>query len=57
MLYKMADFPNTRVATMGHFSLFYKVKRDTIFIPAFWGNRQDPKKLMELLKAQQSKGV
>lgn len=25
MLYKAADFPNIRVATMGHFSLFYKI--------------------------------
>jgi plasmid stabilization system protein ParE len=53
MLYKAADFPNMRVATMGHFSLFYKITSDTIIITAFWDNRQDPGKLLELLKAQQ----
>jgi hypothetical protein len=27
MLYKGADFPNMRVAAMGHFSLFYQITR------------------------------
>ena len=48
-LYKAADFPNTRVATMGHFSMFYKTTNDSIIITAFWDNRQDPKKLLKLL--------
>jgi plasmid stabilization system protein ParE len=51
MLYKTADFPDTRVAAMGHFSLFYKVTVETIVITAFWDNRQDQKKLIEILKA------
>lgn len=51
LLYKKADFPDTRVATMGHFSMFYKIVDDTIFIVAFWDNRQDPKKLLTLLKS------
>jgi hypothetical protein len=38
------------MAAMGHFSMFYKIAEDTIIITAFWDNRQDPKKLMELLK-------
>jgi hypothetical protein len=38
------------VAAMGHFSLFYKIKADTIIITAFWDNRQDPKELLKLLK-------
>ena len=57
MLYKTVDFPNTRVATMGHFSLFYQVTDETILITAFWDNRQDPKNLLELLKARHSKEV
>lgn len=52
MLYKTADFPNTRVASMGHFSIFYKVIDEAILITAFWDNRQDPKKLLELLRAK-----
>lgn len=52
LLYKVADFPETRVATMGHFSLFYKITDTTIIITAFWDNRQDPQKLLQLLKEQ-----
>lgn len=51
MLYKPADFPNTRVPSMGHYSIFYKVTDEAILITAFWDNRQDPKKLLELLRA------
>ncbi|MBL7872583.1 MAG: type II toxin-antitoxin system RelE/ParE family toxin [Cyclobacteriaceae bacterium] len=52
LLYKAAEFPNTRVAAMGHFSLFYKISDDAIIITAFWDNRQDPKELLKLLKAR-----
>lgn len=48
-LYKEADFPGTRVATMGHYSIFYKSSDTHIYITAFWDNRQDPKELMHLL--------
>ena len=50
LIYKAAEFPDIRVAAMGHFSLFYKVTDDAIIITAFWDNRQDPKKLLELLR-------
>lgn len=55
LLYKAADFPDTRVAAMGHFSMFYKISDDSIIITAFWDNRQDPEKLLEFLKAQYGK--
>jgi len=55
MLYKAVDFPDTRVAAMGHFSLFYKIIEESIIITAFWDNRQDLKKLRELLTAQYRK--
>ncbi len=50
MIYKAAEFPDTQVAAMGHFNLFYKVTDNAIIIIAFWDNRQDPEKLLELLK-------
>lgn len=53
LLYKAAEFPDTHVAAMGHFSLFYKITDRSIIITAFWDNRQDPKELLELLKGQQ----
>lgn len=49
-LFKKADFPETRISVMGHFSLFYKVTKNQLIITAFWDNRQDPKKLLELLR-------
>jgi plasmid stabilization system protein ParE len=51
LTYRDAEFPDTHVAAMGHFSLFYKIKEDTIIITAFWDNRQDPKELLKVLKA------
>lgn len=51
LIYKAAEFPDTRVATIGHFSLFYKITDSAIIITAFWDNRQDPKELLKLLKS------
>ena len=47
---KKTDFPNTRVITLAHFSIFYQYNRKNIIITSFWDNRQDPKKLINLLK-------
>lgn len=52
LIYKTAEFPDTHVAAMGHFSLFYKITDSAIVITAFWDNRQDPKELLKLLKAR-----
>jgi plasmid stabilization system protein ParE len=41
---------NTRMSAIGHFSIFYKVNDDTIFIVAFWDNRQDPASLLKLMQ-------
>ncbi|WP_420319004.1 type II toxin-antitoxin system RelE/ParE family toxin [Ekhidna sp.] len=49
-IFREADFPETRIASMGHFSIFYKYNASEIIITAFWDNRQDPKKLLKLLK-------
>lgn len=49
-IYKKTDFKDTRVASLGNFSVFYKVTNENILITAFWDNRQDPKKLLQILK-------
>jgi len=41
--------PGIRVAAMNHFSIFYRITTTRIIISAFWDNRQDPKKLLEVL--------
>ena len=48
--FRATDFADTHVAAMGHFSIYYKVTESIIFITAFWDNRQNPKKLIRLLK-------
>ena len=48
-LFPRADFPDTHVSALGHFSIFYKFNKDYLIITAFWDNRQDPKKLLEIL--------
>jgi plasmid stabilization system protein ParE len=49
-LFKKADFPDTHISALGHFSIFYKYNKSTLIITAFWDNRQDPKKLLDVLK-------
>ena len=49
-LFKKADFPDTHVSALGHFSIFYKYTKDSLIITAFWDNRQDPKKLLDIFK-------
>jgi plasmid stabilization system protein ParE len=51
--FKKADFPNTRVSAFGHFSIFYKVTEQFIIITAFWDNRQDLKKLLEIIEEKE----
>ena len=43
-----SDFPNTRQAILGHFCLFYQIKSSDL-ITAFWDNRQDPRKILDIL--------
>ncbi len=46
---KVTKHPGTRHAAMGNFSIFYKIVSDQIVVTAFWDNRQDPEKLLELI--------
>jgi len=48
--FKTTTYPETRESAMGHFSLFYKLNKNTLIITAFWDNRQDPKQLLEIVK-------
>jgi plasmid stabilization system protein ParE len=49
-LYKITDFKNVRVTSLGNYSIYYKTTEKEIIISAFWDNRQDPKKLLKVLK-------
>jgi plasmid stabilization system protein ParE len=52
--FKSTIYPGTRESAMGHFSIFYKLTKDKLIITAFWDNRQDPKKLLEIIKTDDS---
>ncbi|MEZ5003027.1 MAG: type II toxin-antitoxin system RelE/ParE family toxin [Chitinophagales bacterium] len=49
-MYKATDYKDIRVASLGNFSIFFKVTIEEIIITAFWDNRQDPKKLLKILE-------
>lgn len=49
---RKTDFKNTRAITLGHYSILYKKTEQRIIITAFWDNRQDPAKLLKLLKEE-----
>jgi plasmid stabilization system protein ParE len=47
---RKTDFDGHRSLTLGNFSLFYRFDSERIIITAFWDNRQDPEKLLRILK-------
>lgn len=49
-IYISTDFKDIRVASMGNFSIYFKVTNEQIIIYAFWDNRQDSKKLLKILQ-------
>ena len=49
LIYKITDFKDTRVASLGNFSIYYKFNDSEIIITAFWDNRQNPKKLLKIM--------
>ncbi len=49
-IFKATDFIDVRVASMGNFSIYYKVTDESIIVTAFWDNRQDPERLLKILQ-------
>jgi plasmid stabilization system protein ParE len=49
-IYKSTDFKDIRIASLGNYSIYYKVSDADLIISAFWDNRQDPKKLLKILQ-------
>lgn len=47
--FKLSEYPDTHESAMGHFSIYYKLTSEHLIITAFWDNRQDPQKLLEIL--------
>ncbi len=48
--YKLTIYQGTRISAMGHFSILYKLTEEQIIVTAFWDNRQDPQKLLEIIR-------
>jgi plasmid stabilization system protein ParE len=51
LAYKSTNFKNVRVASLGNYSIYYKVLENDLIISAFWDNRQNPKNLLKLLES------
>lgn len=49
---KLTDFPQTRNAVLGHFSILYKVSDNSLIIMAIWDNRDNPDKLLSLMNTK-----
>ncbi|TNE78801.1 MAG: type II toxin-antitoxin system RelE/ParE family toxin [Bacteroidetes bacterium] len=49
-IFKEANYKDIRVSILDNFSIFFKVTDEEILITAFWDNRQDPNKLLLILK-------
>jgi plasmid stabilization system protein ParE len=47
--FRLSDFKNVRVSSLGHFSIFYKYSFEQVIIMAFWDNRQNPQDLLDYL--------
>jgi plasmid stabilization system protein ParE len=46
---KPTDFKTTQQSVLGHHSILYRHEGEFILISAIWDNRDDPKKLYEVL--------
>lgn len=44
---KQTTFKNTRIISLGHYSILYQQVNLKIIITGFWDNRQDTKKLLD----------
>lgn len=47
---KQTDFKKIRIIIFERYSILYKVEKEKIFIVSLWDNRQNPKKLLHLLR-------
>jgi hypothetical protein len=52
---KVTVYANTRVVSLGHYSIFYKVQSPVIYITGFWDNRQEPARLKKYWERRTSK--
>ena len=46
---KKTEFNDTRVISLGHYSILYRKVNSKIIITGFWDNRQNPDKLLNFL--------
>ena len=49
---KKTEFNDTRVISLGHYSILYRKVNSKIIITGFWDNRQNPDKLLKFLSQE-----
>lgn len=54
-IYKTSDFKDVHVASLGNFSIYYKITDKSVVVTAFWDNRQNPISLLEILNDKKLK--
>ncbi len=50
LAFKLTSHHDIRVSSIGQFSIYYLITDSQLIVVAFWDNRQDPNKVLELLK-------
>ena len=48
--FRLTEHGTNRVCVIGVFSIFFKRKYSKIYITCFWDNRQDPNRLIRILR-------
>ena len=49
---KTTQFKNTRVVSLGHYSIFYQFDAKRLIVTGFWDNRREPDNLLKFLKSE-----
>ena len=47
---KKTNHTNIRAISLAHYAILYRIAAQKLIIIAFWDNRQDPAKLLDILK-------
>jgi plasmid stabilization system protein ParE len=47
--FKISTYGDVRIAVIGDYSIYFRPLEHEIIILAFWDNRQDPKKLLQII--------
>lgn len=54
---KKTEYKDIRILPFEHYNILYRIENSRILIMAFWDNRQNPRKLLKLLRDHKSSKI